>query len=73
MKIVLIALKQYIFLMIEATDVDFLKKELSYSFLAWAENFKKVKMIILGRKLTKLEKLSNQLNSNICNVHICLF
>ena len=47
--------------MIEATDVQFFKNKLSYSFLVWAENSKNVKMVILGQKLTKLETLSDLL------------
>ena len=46
---------------IEATDFQFFGKKMSYSFLAWAENSKNVKMVILGQKLKKLEKLSDQL------------
>ena len=45
------------FLTIEAPDVQLFKQFLSYSFLAWAENSKNVKMVLLGRKLTKLEKI----------------
>ena len=51
--------------MIGATHVHFLKKKVSYSFSAWPENSKNAKMVILGRKLRKLEKLSDQLNSNM--------
>ena len=50
--------------MIEAPDVQLFKQFLSNSFLTWAENSKNVKMVILGQKLTKLEKLSDQRNSN---------
>ena len=53
------------FLTFEATYVQSFKRILSYSFLAWAENSKNVKMVILGQKLKKLEKLSDQLAWNV--------
>ena len=57
--------KSWSFLTIDATDVQYFTKTLSYSFLAWAENSKNIKIVILGRKLTKLEKSSAQLASNM--------
>ena len=71
-KMIHIMIQSWSFLTIEATDVQFFKNSLSYSFSAWAENSKNIKMVILGRKLTKLEKLQINLIA-ICNVHISLF
>ena len=39
-KIIQIRIQSWSFLTIEATDVQFLKNKLSYSFLVWAENSK---------------------------------
>ena len=66
-KIIQIRIQSWSFLTIEATDVQFFKNKLSYSFLVWAENSKNVKMVILGQKLTKLETLSDLLAIYVCS------